>query len=160
MKKSKIAIISLICLLLCSCGSSKSPEPVVLDFSNSENVGPVDTGDLNVHFGELLSVNQNGSTAVLKVKIEQSWNNELTINQNYTNVSDLIIQNGFNTCDEIQYFAVMDVGMEIKVISFTLDKQTIDGIYNDNIVDIQLGQFAKDLWIAPALLKEDLLYDH
>ncbi|MCM1231096.1 MAG: hypothetical protein NC489_13290 [Ruminococcus flavefaciens] len=90
---------------------------------------------------------------VIKAKITSSLTNELTINQNYINVADVILNQGGNNFDEIQYWAVADMadGSESKVIQFTLDKKAIDGIYNGNIVDIELGDYVDDLWILPSL---------
>ena len=146
----KILLLFALCLMLVACG--KKDEPIVLDFSN-ETVGDVDPQGLKPILGEIMSIKQNGSTVVVKIKITESWNNKMTVNQNYDIVQDLIQKHGFNTCHELQYWAVMDVGMEIKVISFTLDKATIDGIYADKLFGEQIGPFTKDLWIAPALTK-------
>lgn len=103
--------------------------------------------------GELLDVTTVAGPLVIKAKIQPSLTNKLTIDQNYMNVADVILNQGGNQFDEIQYWAVADMtdGSESKVISFTLDKATIDGIYNGNIVDIQLGDYANDLWILPSL---------
>lgn len=103
--------------------------------------------------GELLDVTTIAGPLVIKAKISPSFTNELTINQNYMNVADVILNQGGNQFDEIQYWAVADMtdGSESKVISFTLDKNTIDGIYNGNIIDIQLGDYVTDLWILPSL---------
>lgn len=147
----KILLLTLLCLLLSACGK-KEDAPVVLDFTN-ETVADVDPQGLKPILGEIMSIKQNGSTVVVKMKITESWNNKMTVNQNYDIVQDLIQKHGFNTCQELQYWAVMDVGMEIKVISFTLDKATIDGIYADKLFGEQIEPFTKDLWIAPALTK-------
>ena len=147
----KILLLTLLCILLYGCGK-KEEAPVVLDFIN-ETVADVDPQGLNPILGEIMSIKQNGSTVVVKMKITESWNNKMTVNQNYDIVQDLIQKHGFNTCQELQYWAVMDVGMEIKVISFTLDKATIDGIYADKLFGEQIEPFTKDLWIAPELTK-------
>ena len=96
---------------------------------------------------------QNDTIVVVKGKIEPSWNNDLTIKQNYFNISDLIKNHGFNTCGELQYWAVADMtdGSESKVISFTLDKKTIDDIYNGKILEMDIGDHSTDLWILPSL---------
>lgn len=148
----KIIIFMLLLSILCcsSCGSKTEQEPVVLDFTQEQS-GDIDTGNLKLLFGELLSVKQSGGTVVVKAKIEENLTKDMTIGQNYSNVMKLVTDNGFNTCNELQYWAVMDLGMETKVISFTLDKTTIDGLYSEKIFDIDLDKYAKDLWIAPAL---------
>ena len=150
----KVITIMLLFSILCfsSCGSKKEPETVVMDFSG-ENYQEWSAEEAQKIDSELLSIIQNGSTVVVKAKIEQSWNNETTINHNYHIVTELIQKHGFNTCNELQYWAVMDAGMEVKVISFTLDKTTIDNVAADKIIDIDLYKYANDLWIAPDLQK-------
>lgn len=145
-------LMSLLFVSLCACGSKQKKEPVVLDFS-SEKYGEVDTGDLRLAHGELLSVNQNGHTVVVKAKIKSNLTNEMTINQNYFSVDELIRNHGFNTCDELQYWAVADMqdGSESKVIQFTITKDIIDKIYSESILANQIGSHVTDLWILPSL---------
>ena len=153
MKKITILLMSVAIMALCSCGSKKSKEePVTFDFTE-EHYGNIETGDLKALHGDLISVIQSGNNVVVKTKIESSWNNDLTIKQNYFTVSDLIKNHGFNTCNELQYWAIADMtsGMESKVISFTLDKETIDKIYNGIILDNEIGDYSSDLWILPSL---------
>ncbi len=109
-----------------------------------------------VKYGELISIVDNydtNKTAVIKVKITSSYSNEATINQNYYNVAELITNNGFNKYEEIQYWAVADMssGSEEKVVSFTLNSETIQGIYNESIVTNQIGNYADDLWVHTSL---------
>lgn len=108
---------------------------------------------LELKHGELLEYTTIAGPLVIKAKIESSLTNKLTINQNYMNVADIILNQGGNNFNEIQYWAVADMadGSESKVIQFTLDKNTIDGVYNGNIVDIELGDYATDLWTLPSL---------
>lgn len=111
----------------------------------------------SVKFGELLSWIENNidgkNVLVVKAKISDGYSNKATINQNYMNVADIIKNQNGDTFDEIQYWSVADMtdGSESKVISFTLDKSTIQGIKDENIVDIQLGDYVTDLWILPSL---------
>lgn len=112
------------------------------------------TTDSGVLHGELLSViDDEDGLAVVKVKISKSYSKSSTIAQNYFNVSDLIKNRGFDKYTEIQYWAVADMndGSEQKVISFTLDKDTIQAIANDEIVDNQIGDYSDDLWVHPSL---------
>lgn len=112
------------------------------------------TTDSGVRFGELVSViDDEDGLAVVKVKISGSSSKKNTVAQNYFNVADLIKNRGFNKYNEIQYWAVADMtdGSEQKVISFTLDKDTIQAIANDEIVDNQIGDYSDDLWIHPSL---------
>ncbi len=150
MKKTITILLMFSCIVLCSCGKKK--EPAAFDFSTTA-YGPIDTGELKLQYGELISIMQNDTIVVVKGKIEPSWNNDLTIKQNYFNISDLIKNHGFNTCGELQYWAVADMtdGSESKVISFTLDKKTIDDIYNGKILEMDIGDHSTDLWILPSL---------
>lgn len=118
------------------------------------DIGELDTADLSLHTGDLLYVNYCGNGLVIvKAKIQSLFSNEQTINQNYYNVGQLIKDNGFDSCEELQYWAVADTtnGDEVKVISFTVDKATIDKIENGSIVDNQLGDYVSDLYILPSL---------
>jgi hypothetical protein len=133
---------------------TKESDPVVFDFSSSDAPsGEQDITGLSVEFGELLSVINTEGVVVVKTKITSSFSNKATIEQNYYNVAALIRENGFNTCQELQYWAVADMssGDESKCISFTLDKDTIDAVYNESIVDNQLGNYVTDLWTLPSL---------
>ena len=117
-------------------------------------IGDLDITDWEVEHGELLSVIYSGDgIVVVKTKIESSFSNSATINQNYYNVCDLIKNHGFNTCSELQYWAVADMsdGSEAKVISFTLNSDAIQGVYNDTIIDRQLDEHVDDLFILPSL---------
>lgn len=150
MKKIKAAVLVLLCCVAFSaCGAKK--EPVMMDFS-SEKYGTIETGDLKLRTGDLLSVTQNGTVVVVKAKIQSNLTNKMTIDQNFSNVDDLIQNHGFDTCTELQYWAVADTSVgESKVISFTLDKASIDGIKSGSIVWTQLQERAIDLWILPSL---------
>ena len=99
--------------------------------------------------GELLEFNEYADLAVVKVKINASWSNELTIEQNYFNVADLIKNKGYDKYTEIQYWAVGDAtnGEEMKLIQFTVNKDLIEKIKNEQVVDSQLGDYVDDLWI-------------
>ena len=79
--------------------------------------------------------------------------NNLTVEQNYFNVGDLIKNHGFNTCEELQYWAVADMtsGEEVKVISFDLDKDTINNLYNEKIFENQLEDYVDNLFIHISL---------
>ena len=153
MKKVITIVMTCACLALCACGSKKK-EVTTFDFSQS-HIGPIETGNLRLAHGDLLSINQNESKVVIKAKITSNLTNEMTINQNYYNVSALIRNNGFNTCSEIEYWAVADMtsGDESKVIQFTVPKDVIDKIYSGAILDNQVGDHVTDLWILPSLQK-------
>lgn len=107
-------------------------------------------------YGDLLDLTEtelDGRTViVLKAKITPSMTNKLTIDQNYMNACEWL-QKHSNKCDEFQYWAVADMqdGSEGKVISFTLNADTVENIRNKNIADIQIPDYAQDLWILPSL---------
>ena len=110
----------------------------------------------SLQHGKLVSVIEqpgNNRYIVIKAKIKPNLTNRMTINQNYFNIADVITKQGGNEYETIDYWAVADMsdGEEAKVISFTLDSATIQGIYNGNIVTNQIGEYAKDLWIHPSL---------
>ena len=108
----------------------------------------------DVRFGKLLEVNTSGTTAVVKVKIEPSYSNSATINQNYFNVCDLIRNKGYGKYDEVQYWAVADMqdGSESKVISFTIKKDLIDKITTNKVNDDEISDKVDDLYILPSLM--------
>lgn len=105
--------------------------------------------------GELLDVNINetDNIAVVKVKIDTGLGGDTAVTKNYYNVADLIKNKGYDKYDEVQYWAVADTtdGGETKVISFTVSKELISKIKNNEVVDNQLGDYVDDLWIIDAL---------
>ena len=104
-------------------------------------------------FGELLDVNTNDKILIVKGKIESSYSNKATINQNGYNVVDIILNQGGDSFDEIQYWAVADMtdGRESKVISFTLTKELINAVKNKKLLGNQIVDKATDVWILPSL---------
>ena len=106
-------------------------------------------------FGELLSSIVNGKTLIIKAKISPSFSNKTTIDQNGYNVEDIILNQGGDSFDEIQYWAVADMndGSEGKVISFTLNKDQINSIKNKQLVGNKIVDNANDVWVLPSLLK-------
>jgi len=118
------------------------------------DVGPLDTGDLSLLHGELEGVNYGGDgVVVVKGKISGLLNNKQTVSQNYFSVCDLIKEHGFDTCQEVQYWAVADMtdGSEAKVVSFTLDRATIEGVADGSILENQLCDHVSDLYVHPSL---------
>ncbi|MCI5498024.1 MAG: hypothetical protein MR419_00580 [Clostridiales bacterium] len=162
----------LLALSLSACGSESNEngstdqqtaeEPpastgnVVFDFTTFTDAdwGEVNIEGLEPKFGELLSVTYSeGNVVVVKTKIESSYSSKATIDQNYYIVCNLIRDHGFNTADELQYWAVADstTGDEIKVVSFTVEKDTLDLIASQEFADNTLGDYVADLWILPSL---------
>lgn len=135
----------------------KWPEPappVVLDFTEP-HIGSVDPQGLQLRFGEVGEINQLDNSITIQAIIKPNLTNKMTIGQNYANVEQLIKKNGFNTCDSIRYWAVVeDNDTTTKVIQFDLSKDVIDMIYSEKIYESQIADYATDLWIAPALLRE------
>lgn len=121
---------------------------------NPEGFDVIDTTGLKLKFGDLLSVNNGGDgVVVVKAKIKPSYSNKATIEQNYYTVCDLIQNHGFDTCTELQYWAVADMtdGSESKVISFTVNSDTIQTIKDGNFPENLLGDYVDDLYILPSL---------
>lgn len=136
--------------------SEPEEEKFVLDVSSFSvtDIGPIDTGNLDLFSGELQSVNFGGDGVfVVKAKITPKSSNKLTISQNYYNVCDLIKSHGFDACSEIQYWAVADMssGDEAKVVSFTVDSETIKSVADEKIVDNMLGDYVADLFVHQSL---------
>ena len=111
--------------------------------------------EYTLRYGELLQTTVNGTTLVIKAKIEPQLTNKLTIKQNYYNVCDIITDQGGDAFTEIQYWAVADMtdGSEGKVISFTLDDWVIEMIAKKKIYPAMLEDYAQDLYILPSLKK-------
>lgn len=149
---------------------TQTPEPVeisevegktkantfVLDISqfSDSDLGEIDTGDLELYTGELLYVNYCGDGVfIVKAKIQSQLTNKMTIGQNYYTVCNLIKKHGFDSCEELQYWSIIDTrsGDEVKAISFTLDKSTINAVADGVIIENQLGNYVQDLFILPAL---------
>lgn len=177
MKKRKLSIL-ICCLLgftLISCSSdgsknknnvndtskvqeSKTPEEsktVEEDktIKESETVETNEQKGYKLRFGELLDSKENGDILIIKAKIKPSYNNKATIDQNGFNVEDLILNQGADKFNEIQYWAVADMadGSENKVISFTLDKSLIDKVKAQTLVGNMIVENSIDTYILPSL---------
>lgn len=114
-EKTKGVIILLVIILaiviFIKINGSKKESPVLLDFTEPTSYLQVDTKGLKLFSGDLISVIQTENTVVIKAKIDSKSTNKLTIDQNYIIVADLIKNHGFNTCKELQYWAVADMTM-------------------------------------------------
>ena len=112
-----------------------------------------DTSALKLNTGDLQEANINGTTLIVKAKIEPSFSNKATIDQNYYNVADLIKNQDCDVFSEVQYWAVADMqsGDEGKVISFDVPKELIGKIKEGSVVDNQLGDYVENLWVLPSL---------
>lgn len=103
--------------------------------------------------GELLEKRAIGTSLTIKAKIEPSYNNKATIDQNYYNIENIIKKQGGTRFTLIDYWAVADMtdGSEKKVISFTLSEDVINKIANNQIAANTLGDYVDDLYILPSL---------
>lgn len=135
-------LISIICLLLISGCNEKA------------NTNNLTYGKLIDFKESCLNYDDNNNCdnliANIKVEIKDSYSNKATIDQNYYNISNYIKDNDISKYNEIQYWAINNITQE-KVISFSLDKELIDKIKNNKMVDNQLGNYVNDLYIIPEL---------
>ena len=92
---------------------------------------------VKITHGDFVEATIDGTTLVVKAKIEPSFSNKATIDQNYYNVCDIIRDQNGGVFHEIQYWAVADMtsGEESKVISFTVPKDMIDLIASQDFAD-------------------------
>lgn len=156
-RKVLVCLLSVLLLLsLAGCGSTEQ-DPELNDSQPSGEVEqqPDEASGPSVKYGELLELNDNRETngaVVVKAKITPSSTNDLTVAQNYHNVVDLIVNQGFADC-ELQYWAVADMsdGSEGKVISFTVPADIVEKVASGDVVATQLPDLVTDLWILPSL---------
>ena len=119
----------------------------------------VEVNGYYLKFGTIQDANPDGgvdgTTLVIKAKIESLLSNELTIKQNYHNVADIVQNQNGTDFECIDYWAVADMrdGSESKVIAFTIDADTIKGLAEGTIAPIELGDYVDDLYIHPSLQK-------
>lgn len=113
-----------------------------------------------LEFGKLLDANPKGGInmdeLIIKAKIEPSLTNQMTIDQNYLNIKNIILEQDGGKFSSIQYWAVADMndGNEGKVISFTVDRDCIDAILDGLIASADsIEEYLTDLWILPSLEK-------
>ena len=157
MKKKIIGLISAVLVTgaLMGCGATdgfkEGFEEGIAD-SKSET-STENNGEVKLKFGKLVDINEAENKVVVKAKIEPSTSNKTTIDQNGYNVEDLILNQGFDKYNEIQYWAVADMtdGEENKVVSFTLNKDLITKIKNEEVVGNQIVDNADDVYILPSL---------
>ncbi len=165
-KKTIIIIVVVVCLVIFGgiviAGTSglldeeTTTAPSQTTESTSNEITAETTKSRDILYGELLDVVDNydiDKTVVIKAKIKPSYSNKTTIDQNYYSIADFIRNKGYDKYSEIQYWAVADMndGSEQKVISFTLNSETIQKIQNNEIVDNQIGTYTEDLWVHPSL---------
>lgn len=128
---------------------SKEDEEMLKEFNRVE-----EKPKYNIKHGEFLDANVNGDILVIKAKIQSSFTNKMTINQNMFNVKDIIQNQGGDKFKEIQYWAVaeMEGGGTSKVISFTVYENEIKLIKDEILILAEeILQNVDDLWILPSL---------
>ncbi len=105
----------------------------------------------SLRHNELLEVTENGSTLIIKAKIDVFGKDNI-ISSAFFDVMD-VIDTVETKYDEIQYWAVCDMAnrTEAKAISFTLDKKTIKKVHNGKISERELRTQVKDLYIHESL---------
>ena len=109
---------------------------------------------VTVQYGQVVDVTVNGTTLIIKAKIEPQLTDGLTIDQNYYNVCDIIQHQGGDQFTTISYWAVADMadGSEGKVISFDVPEALIQAIAaNEDYPANTLGDKVENLWILPSL---------
>lgn len=112
-----------------------------------------DLENIKLDHGDFLEAHINGTSIIIKAKIQPNLTNDMTIKQNYYNVCSFIREYG-NIFHEVQYWAVADMtdGSEGKVIQFDVPRDVIDTIATGDFPDNQLGNYVENLWILPSLL--------
>ena len=109
---------------------------------------------ITLEYGQAVDVIVNGTTLIVKAKIDSQLTDRLTIDQNYYNVCDIIQHQGGGQFTTIGYWAVADMadGSEGKVISFDVPERLIQAIAaNEDYPANTLGEKVEDLWILPSL---------
>ena len=83
----------------------------------------------------------------VKVKITLQKKENLSVNQNFFNVEDLILLHGFDICQEIQYtgIATLQGGGDSRVISFTIKKSAIDSVMLGDMTGDTMRDWVEDL---------------
>lgn len=112
-----------------------------------------ETFNVSLLHGKLLEKKAIGTNLTIKAKIEPSYSNKATVDQNYYNIEDIVKKQGGDKFTEIQYWAVADMtdGSEQKVISFTVSGSVIKKIANGEIVTNQMGNYVDDLFVHASL---------
>ena len=114
-------------------------------------------GNLRLKYGQcqsaITTVIGDKTVLVVKAKIATKSTNAETIQQNYDNIEDLILNQNCNNCDEIQYWAVTDMldGNDQKVISFTVPASVITKISGGDVTADTMHDHVTDLWLHQSI---------
>ena len=131
--------------IVTSCTSSCAPK---------EPSAPIEAEAVDkLKFGELLSVSETDGIVAIKARIEASYSNKATVDQNYFNVCEFIRSTNMEGVESVSYWAVakMTSWNEEKVIAFDVPRVTIDAILSGSLADNQLGDHVDNLFIHPSL---------
>ena len=102
--------------------------------------------------GELVEAIEKGDTLYIKVKIKENEDKELTVEQNEFNIENLVTSQGADKFNSIEYTAVMDKdGKESDVLSFTVNKETIQNLKDKKINIGTVIARSEDVFIASNL---------
>ena len=144
-----------------STPATTPPEPQGTDNADASEPtadnAVVEIDGYSMQYGTILDVNKaggaDGKTLVIKAKIEPSFSNKSTVEQNYYNIENMVKSQGADSYETIDYWAVADMedGTESKVVSFTVPKETIDKIVNGDVVANKIGDYVDDLYVLPSL---------
>lgn len=134
---------------------SNKKDTVQNKYSNEE-IKTNSNNKLNIYsvkHGELLDVYQDEGLVIIKTKIDYAYSKKSTINQNGFNIEHIIEDNNMENIDEIQYWAVADMGngYDEKVVSFTMDKNLINKVKNGSVAGAYIVDEASDVWIHTSL---------
>lgn len=103
--------------------------------------------------GEFLEANREGDNLVIKTKIDNKNTYKTIISKSELNIEDIIKNQGGDEFKEIQYISLIktQLGDLDKIISFTLNKDTIKQIKTGEIKSNQIIENSIDTWISQNL---------
>lgn len=142
--------------------NSKTSEEKETEIEKEVTIDETITNDKQLDFkiknGELIdyTINEYDNIIVIKVKLDDSEFDTVSIPENLNNVVDLIKNQGLDQYKEIQYWSVIDLKQnkkttEEKVISFTIKQENYNAIKNNNLKYYEMKEFMEDLWLHPNL---------
>lgn len=142
--------------------NSKTSEEKETEIEKEVTIDETITNDKQLDFkiknGELVdyTINEYDNIIVIKVKLDDSEFDTVSIPENLNNVVDLIKNQGLDQYKEIQYWSVIDLKQnkkttEEKVISFTIKQENYNAIKNNNLKYYEMKEFMDDLWLHPNL---------
>lgn len=113
-----------------------------------------DTSKIKLISGDVLEARITDVTLIVKAKIKPGWSNENTIELNYSNVYDIIMNQGGDQFETVSYWAVADMtdGSEGKVIGFNVSKNLMNDLKAGKIRSKDMGDYVENLWILQSLL--------